>query len=75
MSTIGSKFTSRNRCSLVVEIPFDRVLTPLTLSIALEEGKLIVVGCQSQLVPLGHTSSPAVLRDPVPEPQPSFGRI
>ena len=75
MSTIESLSTSRNGCSCAGKFPFDRVLTPLTLSIALEEGKLRVVGYRSQLIPLGHTGSPAVLRDPVPEPQPSFGRI
>jgi len=75
MSTIGSKFVTHSGQQSVVGNPFDRVLTPLTLSIALQEGKLRVVGCQSQLVPLGHAGSPAVLRDPVPEPQPSFGRI
>ena len=57
------------------KIPFDRVLTPLALSIGPQEGTLVVVGFRFRLASLGHKGSLAVLGDIVPQAQPSFGRI
>ena len=57
------------------KIPFDRVLTPLALSIAPQEGTLIVVGFRFRLASPGRKGSSAVLEDIVPQAQPSFGRI
>ena len=57
------------------KIPFDRVLTPLALSIAPQEGTLMVVGFRFRLASLGHKGSFSVLGDIVPQAQPSFGRI
>ncbi len=59
----------------IVQIRFDRDLTPHALSIALQEGTLVMVGFQSSLLPRVHTGSFAGLQNIHSQAQPSFGRI
>ena len=75
MSTFMVKNRKTKGTDAFVEFPFDRVLTPLALSIALQEGKLGVVGFQFQLFPKSQAGSPAVLEGSVPRAQSSFRRI
>ena len=75
MSAVQPKYSTEFSRVSRVEIPFDRVLTPVALSIAPQEGKLGVVGFQFQLSLTSHADSLAVLGEDVPQSQLSFGRI
>ena len=75
MAALTPETVAHSRLYGIVQIPFDRVLTPHALSIPPQEGKLTLVGFRSQWIPMGHTGSPAVLVESVPQAQPSFGRI
>ena len=75
MKVLAPEIIDNNRLYGLVQIPFDRVLTPHALSIPPQEGKLSSVGFRLQWIPMGHTGSPAVLVESVPQAQPSFGRI